>query len=185
MFRRCVIALTCLIIARAGTGTAQQFVAGLAAGGTYSDFSNPDTDSRWGFSGGLFVGRPTYRSLSLLEVNYTQKGGNSSIGDVRIDYVEVGITAGGMAGRPGGSRARAYGGIQVAFPVTCDGRAVLCDNTNTEWAFPVGILLGRWKDNGGFMGVDVRYLIPLSDAGLEIFNNTWMFRFVIGRPTGR
>ena len=161
--------------------TAQQFVAGLAGGATYSDFSNPDTESRWGFSGGLFVGKPTYRSLTLLEVNYTQKGGQ----DVRIDYVEVGLTAGGLSGRPGGSRARAYGGIQVAFPVTCDGAQVFCDNTDTEWGAPVGIMLGRWKDNGGFVELEVRYTIPLSDAGLQVYNNSWMFRFVFGRPVGR
>jgi hypothetical protein len=185
MIARLAAIVGTLTVASGAAATAQQFVAGLAGGATYSDFSNPDTDSRWGFTGGLFVGKPTYRSLTLLEVNYTQKGGQSAGSDVRIDYVEVGVTGGGLAGRPGGSRARVYGGIQVAFPVTCEGLDVLCNNTNTEWGFPVGVLLGRWKDDGGFFGLDVRYTIPLSDAGLNIFNNSWMFRVSLGRPAGR
>jgi hypothetical protein len=169
----------------AAPGSAAQVVAGLSGGATYSDFSNPDTPSRWGFTGGLFVGKATYRSLSMLEVSYTQKGGEGA----RIDYVETGVTAGGIAGPTGGSRARPYGGITVAFPVSCDApdapTNAFCDNTNTEWGLPLGIMLGKWKANGGFVGLDIRYTIPLTDASLEVYNNTWMFRVMIGRPTGK
>ncbi|HEV2669749.1 MAG TPA: hypothetical protein VGU74_01540 [Gemmatimonadales bacterium] len=172
-----------ILLAVATRSPAQQAVIGLSGGGTYSDFSNPDTPSRWGFTGGLFAGVAKYGSLSLLEVSYTQKGGKGA----RIDYVETGITAGGFA-KSGSGRARAYGGITVAFPVSCDAtdapRTAFCDNTNTEWAVPVGIMLGKGKPTGGFVGLDVRYSIPLTDASRGTYNNTWMFRLMIGRPKG-
>jgi hypothetical protein len=56
-----------------------------------------------------------------------------------------------------------------------------CDNTGTEWGVPVGITLGKWKSTGGFFGVDVRYTIPITDASVGVYNNTWMFRILIGR----
>ena len=163
------------------TGSSAQVVMGASGGGTFSDFSHPDTPSRWGYTAGLFFGKGTYRTLNLLEVSYTQKGGEGA----RIDYVETGITAGGVGGSPGGGRVRGYGGLMVAFPVSCDApnapRAAFCSNTNTEWGIPVGITLGKWRSNGGFMGLDVRYTLAVSEASLGVFNNTWMFRFLLGR----
>lgn len=177
-----------LALALASPAAAQQAVLGFSAGATMSDFSNPDTDTRWGFTGGVFVGKPTYRSLAMLEVNYTQKGGKTSNSDARIDYVDVSVTGGGLAGRPSGSRARVYGGVSVAFPVSCEvtnaPTNAFCDQKKTEWGLPVGIMLGRWQESGGFVGIDVRYTIALTDASLEVYNNTWMFRVMIGRPKG-
>ena len=171
------------ILLAAATSTSAQTIVGLAGGGTYSDFSHPDTKSRWGFSGGLFAGKAYNGSLTLLEVSYTQKGGEGA----RIDYVETGITVGGYA-KSGSGRARAYGGITVAFPVTCDAttapRLGFCDNTNTEWGIPLGIMLGKGKSTGGFMGFDVRYTAAITDASLGGYNNTWMVRLVLGTPKG-
>jgi hypothetical protein len=170
------------ILLAAATGSSAQVIVGLSGGGTYSDFGSPDTPSRWGFTGGGFVGQASSRALALLEVAYTQKGGEGA----RIDYIETGITGGGFAGPAGGSRARLYGGVTVAFPVSCNApnapATAFCDNTNTEWGFPVGITLGKWKHDGGFVGVDARYAVAVTDASLGVYNNTWMFRFVIGRP---
>ena len=170
-----------LLLATASTGSAQRMVSGLAAGATYSDFENPDTESRWGFSGGLFVGVSTGRSVSLLEVSYTQKGDANT----RIDYIETGITGGAVAGRPDGARGRFYGGITVAFPVSCEGDNLaadtFCGNTKTEWGAPLGMNLGRVTPSGTFVGLDIRYTFPLSDAGLEIYNNPWMFRLTLGK----
>ena len=170
-----------LLLTRA-TGTSAQVVMGGSGGATLSDFSHPDTPSRWGYTAGLFFGKGTSRSLNLLEVSYTQKGGEGA----RIDYVETGITAGGVGGSSSGARVRAYGGLMVAFPVSCDApnapRAAFCDNTKTEWGIPFGITLGKWRTNGGLMGLDVRYTLAVSEASLGgVFNNTWMFRFLLGR----
>lgn len=167
------------------TASPAQMVIGLTGGATYSDFSNPDTKSRWGYTAGLFAGRQTYRTLTQLEVAYTQKGGEGA----RIDYIEGGITTGGLAGQPSGMRGRPYAGLMVAFPVSCDapslGLNLFCDNTNTEWGIPVGLMIGKWKENGGFVGVDFKYTLAMSDASLQVFNNSWAFRVVIGRPSGR
>lgn len=169
------------ILLPVATGSSAQVVMGVSGGGTYSDFSHPDTPSRWGYTGGIFFGKGTYRTLNLLEASYTQKGGEGA----RIDYIETGITLGGVAGRSGGARGRAYGGMVVAFPVSCSApdapRAAFCNNTNTEFGIPVGVTLGKWRTNGGFMGVDVRYTLAVSEASLGVFNNTWMFRVLVGR----
>ena len=185
MKTRFTVTLACLLLVAAANASAQWLV-GLTGGATMSDFSNPDTKSRWGFTAGLFAGRATYRTLTNLEVQYIQKGGEGA----RIDYIETGLTAGGLAGGSRGVRGGGYGGIMVAFPVSCSvensfGTNLFCDNTNTEWSLPVGILLGKFNERGGFVGIDARYEFAMSDASLEVFNNTWVFRFVIGRPSGR
>src|SRR5262249_23795542 len=149
---RFMVILGGLVLGAATGSAAQDAVIGAMGGATYSDFSHPDTPSRWGFTGGLFAGVETYRSLNLFEVSYTQKGGKGT----RIDYVEVGVTAGGLAGSSRGSRGRVYGGVQVAFPVSCSTTNApftgFCDNKNTEWGFPVGIMLGKWSASGGRCG---------------------------------
>ena len=176
-----VIIAGVMLAAAATASRAQDAVIGAMAGGTYSDFSHPDTPSRWGFSGGLFGGVETYRTLNLFEVSYTQKGGKGT----RIDYVDLALTAGGLTKSNNGSGGRGYAGFSVAFPVSCTSTNApasgFCNNKNTEWAIPVGILLGKWNRNGGFVGIDARYSIPLSDAALGVYNNTWLFRFVFGR----
>ncbi len=173
-----------VLFTAASGASAQGIIQGLTAGATYSDFQYPDTKSRWGFSGGLFVGAASHRSLTTLEVNYTQKGGEGA----RIDYVETGINAGGVVGRPGGSRARFYGGIMVSFPVSCDAPnfpvASFCDNTGTEWGSPLGLMFGKWNTKGGFVGLDVRYTFPWSDASLGVNNQVWRFSVILGRAKG-
>ena len=178
-----VIVAGALFTAASGA-TAQGIITGLTGGATYSDFQYPDTKSRWGFSGGLFAGAATHRSLTTLEVNYTQKGGEGA----RIDYVETGVNGGAVVGRPDGSRARFYGGIMVSFPVKCDApnapRAGFCDNTETEWGSPLGLMFGKWNAKGGFVGLDVRYTFPWSDASLGVNNQVWRFSVIVGRAKG-
>jgi len=185
MKTRVIATLFCLVLA-AATSASAQFLVGLTGGATYSDFSNPDTKSRWGYTAGLFAGKATYRTITNLEVSYIQKGGEGA----RIDYIETGLTAGGLAGGSRGVRGGGYGGVMVAFPVSCSaetsfGLGLFCDNTKTEWSLPVGILLGKFNEKGGFVGIHARYSFAMSDASLEVFNNTWTFRFVLGRPSGR
>jgi len=169
-----------VLFTTASGASAQYMISGFAAGATNSDFVNPDSKARWGFSGGLFVGAATSRSLTTFEVSYTQKGGEGA----RIDYIETGITGGAVAGGSGGSRGRLYGGIQVAFPIGCDAPSLplFCDDTQTEWGSPLGFMFGKWNANGGFVGLDVRYTFPWSDASLGVSNQTWTFRFIFGRP---
>jgi len=175
-----------VVVSAASVGAAQGVITGLTAGGTYSDFQYPDSKSRWGFSGGLFVGAASRGTLSTLEVNYTQKGGDWA----RIDYVETGVNAGAVVGRPGGSRARFYGGIMVSFPVSCDASSApalfttFCDNTNTEWGSPIGLMFGKWNAKGSFVGLDVRYTFPWTDASLGVNNQVWRFSVILGRAKG-
>lgn len=189
-----IVSLLALSLMTASVAVAQYgrptFMAGLAGGATLSDFANPDTPSRWGGTAGLFVGRPTYATLTVIEVNWTQKGGKGA-NNTRLDYVEVPLTFGGVARTRGGEgRARLYGGISVAFPIGCKSDlAQLCDRTKSEWGVPFGLLLGKWSAQERVVGIDVRYTIPLSRAvdlaGFSPYNNSWQFRVFVGRPAGR
>jgi hypothetical protein len=177
------VVITCglaVIVASQGAAQYRPVVMGLGIGASLSDFQNPDTDSRWGFSGGLFVGKATYRTLSMLEVNYVQKGG----GDTHIDYIELPLTFGGVGRtRNGVGRARLYGGISAAFKVSCS-EAGVCDAAESvEWGAPFGLMIGRHTANDQFVAVDVRYNIPLSNAfdGFNTYNQTWQFRLLVGR----
>jgi len=173
-----------VLFTAASGGSAQGVVTGLTGGATYSDFQYPDTKSIWGFSGGLFVGKATHASLTTLEVNYTQKGGEGA----RIDYIETGLNAGAVVRRGGGARARFYGGIMVAFPVKCAAPNFpltnFCDNTGTEWGSPLGLMVGKWNTKGGFVGLDARYTFPWSDASLGVNNQVWRFSIILGRAKG-
>jgi hypothetical protein len=84
-------------------------------------------------------------------------------------------------------RGRVYSGVSVAFKVGCSSDLVDCDQAEgTEWGLPIGIQLATVRSNGGFVGVDVRYSFPLSDAfqGTDIENRTWQFRLMLGRSLG-
>jgi hypothetical protein len=171
-------------------GAAAQYrspvLLGVGIGASLNDFQDPDSDSRWGFSGGLFVGKATYRTLTTLEVNYVQKGGAIGGQVTRVDYVEVPLTFGGVGRtRNGAGRARLYGGISAAFKVSCTSDvAAICGNAEgVEWASPFGIMIGRYTENDRFAAIDVRYNLPLSRAfeGYA-YNQTWQFRIIVGRP---
>ena len=192
---RLLTALVAITGLAAGPAFAQRaggegsFLIGLAGGATTSDFSNPDTESRWGYTAGLWIGKPTYRSLAMLEVNWVQKGGE----DTRLDYLEVPLTFGGLARtRNGVSRARFYTGIAAAFEMGCESSiAAVCNNmTSVEWTVPIGLMIGRYNQRGRVVALDVRYLIPLSEAFDSgtfggAWNQNWQFRLMIGWAGGR
>jgi hypothetical protein len=157
------------------TGT----LVGLAGGATLSDFQDPDSESRWGGTAGLFVGYASYRTVTMLEVNWIQKGG----GDFRIDYIEVPLTFGAGARTSGGTgRARFYTGVSAAFKLAC-GDGAACDALNgTEWGIPVGLMVGRWSSAERFVALDARYTFALSDVvDIGTFHQTWQFRLMLGR----
>ena len=187
------VLIACGLVTIASAPAAAQYspmVMGVSIGGSLSDFQSPDSDSRWGFTGGLFVGKATYRTLTVLEVNYVQKGGDNVAGiggNVRVDYVEVPLTFGGVGRtRSGAGRARLYGGIAVAFKVTCDADTVVCDNAEgVEWVSPFGLQLSRYAEGERFVAIDVRYNIPLSRAFEGgAYNQTWQFKVIVGRTKG-
>ncbi len=185
--KRCVIAAAGFLLV--ATAAQAQYgmspvLKGIGGGATLSDFSNPDSDNRWGGTAGLFVAKATYATLTSLEVNWIQKGGSDAGRNVRVDYLEIPVTFGGVGRtRNGVGRARLYGGVSVAFPISCKSDvSLLCDRKQTEWGAPFGLMVGRWSGADRFIGVDVRYTIPFSrafDGGR--YNQTWQFRLFIAR----
>ncbi len=173
-----IVVLSLVASAAAAQSRRTGTLVGLAGGATLSDFQDPDSESRWGGTAGLFVGYASYRTVSTLEVNWIQKGG----GDFRIDYIEVPLTFGAAARTSGGSRARFYSGVSVAFKLSCSDDAT-CDALNgTEWGIPVGLMVGRWSSAERFVALDARYTFALSDVvNIGTFHQTWQFRLMLGR----
>ena len=176
------------VAAAPATAQYSPMVMGVSIGGSLSDFQDPDSDSRWGFTGGLFVGKATYRTLTVLEVNYVQKGGEGAGSSARVDYIEVPLTFGGVGRtRSGSGRARLYGGIGAAFKVTCSSDiAAVCSNAEgVEWVSPFGLQLSKYAEGERFVAIDVRYNLPLSRAFEGgAYNQTWQFRVIVGRSKG-
>ena len=185
------VLIACGLAAVATAPAAAQYspmVMGVSIGASSSDFQSPDSDARWGFVGGLFLGKATYRTLTTIEVNYAQKGGEGGGSSVRLDYVEVPLTFGGVGRtRSGSGRARLYGGIAAAFKVTCSSDiTAACNNAEgVEWVSPFGIMLSRYTEGERFVAIDVRYNIPLSRAFEGgAYNQTWQFKVIVGRSKG-
>ena len=167
-------------------GPGSRFAA-LLGGATLSDLDGAlhTAASRWGYTAGVAVGVNTWRTAVALEGNWIQKGAE----DVRLDYIEVPLTFGAVVlmGREGTMRGRIYTGISAAFKVGCSSDIADCDRAEgTEWGWPFGIQVGTSRANGSFVGLDVRYSFPLSDAfeGTDVSNRTWQFRLMLGKSLG-
>lgn len=165
-------------------GYGQRFGA-IIGGATLSDISNyyNSTDSRWGFTGGLMVGMNHGATATSLEALYVQKGAQ----DVGLDYIEIPFTFGAAVPvGQGAGRFRFYGGIAVAFKVSCDGDDIGCDDANgTEFSLPFGVQFAKVSGDR-FFGADIRYGLALSDAfdTFEASNRPWYFRVFFGKALG-
>ena len=178
-----VISLVPLPVWAQGQGTTFGAIIG---GATLSDMSglSATNDSRWGATAGLMIGYNAWRTASAIEANWIQKGG----GDTRLDYIELPLTVGGIVANSNGSmRGRFYSGISVAFKTGCSSTVPSCDNAEgTEWGWPIGLQFARATGSAGFVGLDVRYSIPLSEAFelTGIHNRPWQFRLMFGKRLG-
>jgi hypothetical protein len=106
----------------------------------------------------------------------------------RLDYIELPLLIGGVALAANGIGARLYTAIGIAFPVACSSTSTFaCDSKKgTEWAWPVGLQVGRWSSQDRFVALDVRYSIGISDA-FDVSlaaNRSWQFRAYVGFPIG-
>ena len=167
--------------------TAQRQYVGLTGGATLSDFGNINSGSRWGGVAGVAAGFRNYNwSVINIEATWTQRGDEN----VRLDYIDVPLLIGGVARAGSDIRTRFYAGIDVAFKIGCNASTAVfnCDNARgTQWFLPFGVMIGKWKTRSTYFGVDVRYLLGLSDTfeASTIWSRGWQFRVNIGRSVGR
>ncbi|KPK03330.1 MAG: hypothetical protein AMS20_10810 [Gemmatimonas sp. SG8_28] len=182
------LALSLVLVATTAVQAQGAFVA-VSGGATLGDLYGGvvNTDSRWGGTAGISLGYRNFNYLvTELEGNWVQKGG----GDTRIDYIEIPLLFGGIAQAANGLGARLYTGIGIAFPISCKSDAVqlACDTKKgTEWAWPIGLQVGRWLGPNRFVALDARYSIGLSDAFDTSLatNRSWQFRAFVGFPIGQ
>lgn len=181
------VGLACAVVAPATAQYAMgpQAIYGIAGGATLTDLANYNSNStRWGGMAGLFYGRRlSTGTAAILEVNWAQQGG----GDTRLDYISVPLTFGATTGR-GMGRFRPYVGVSADFKIGCSSpTALVCDAASgTQWALPLGVTFGKASATGKFVGLDVRYAVPLSHAfdNSDISNRSWQFRLVLATPAG-
>jgi len=185
-----LIALSSLALLPAGAQAqvVSRYV-GLTGGATTSSLASGgiSSDWRWGGTAGLMLGTVTFDySFVELAPSWAQMGG----GDVRLDYIDVPLLIGGYM--PLGGRetiARLYAGVGIGFKVGCNDTAggVSCTGANgSAWSLPIGLSFARQVSSGKFIGIDGRYLAPLSDAAtLGTRNRSWQFRLMFGSSLGR
>ncbi len=176
--------------ALAQRGTTMVAVQG---GATLSDFTSTGSaffsDTRWGDTAGLFIGRTFGRNAQVnLDVNWEQKGG----GTARIDYVNIPLTVGGGLVASRGWNVRGYVGIGIGFKVSCsdstsETTGACASVESSEWTLPFGFFFGKWTDSGKFFGLDTRMEVSLSDAfeSSSFKNRSLQFRAVLGTKVGR
>jgi hypothetical protein len=184
---RIAVVVALCVIASAAAGSAQMPFVAVSGGATVGDLmgGGESTDSRWGGTAGVSVGFRSWNYfVTSLEGNWVQKGG----GETRLDYIEIPLLIGGVAQASNGIGVRLYSGIGVAFPVGCSSAgAFACDaKKGTEWAWPLGLQVGRWMAPNRFVALDVRYSLGLSDAfeATLAANRSWQFRAYVGFPIG-
>ena len=171
------------------TAAAQAKFFGVTAGASLSDYTDDwggiNTHDRWGFTGGFIAGIRTSNYMAIaIEPSFTQMGG----GDLRADYLECPLTFGGVARSGDGSmRYGGYTGITGAFKLSCSEPANLpvadvCDNMKgSAWFIPLGLRILRRTNPTTFVGIDVKYDIPLGSSH-EVFDanqRSWAFRLVM------
>jgi len=186
--------LLCLVDANPAAAQGSRQLIGIQGGATTSDLAGGgiNTNSRWGGTAGIVTGFRTSRNTVVaLEGNWVQMGGKEAggVGDTRLDYIEVPLLFGGVYPTyNGGVRFRLYSGIAIQFKVSCKSDLANCDRMNSPiWAWPFGLMIGRYTESGTFVALDVRYSLGLSDAFSTSFayNRSWQFRLVLGKAVGR
>ncbi len=159
---------------------------GISGGATLGDLNGgvTNTDNRWGGTAGVFFGYRRWYTIGVLEANWVQKGG----GDTRIDYIEVPFLVGGGTTTDAGILFRLYTGLGIAFPIGCNSTSTSelqnCDlKKSPEWAWPIGLLVGREIGGPRFAAIDARYSIGISDAFDNAIssNRSWQFRLYVGQ----
>ncbi|UCG87798.1 MAG: hypothetical protein JSW71_04430 [Gemmatimonadota bacterium] len=180
----CLMAILSLMSTDEGAAQLARYFVGASGGVSIGDLGGAGfaTSVRVGGTAGLFGGvRPTRNMVLNLGTNWVQKGG----GETRLDYVEVPLTVGGVALIEDGLyRGRFYTGLSLGIKVGCSSNLRLpCgEAAATEWAWPIGLLVGRWGSGSHFLALDVRYTHGLSDAFESVPVNTrsWQFRLLTG-----
>ncbi len=179
-------ALGCVALAATPVRAQQSKFVGISGGATSSDLEGgvTNTRSRWGGTAGVFVGYRNWYTIGVLEANWVQKGGDST----RIDYIEVPFLIGGGTTTDSGILFRFYTGLGIAFPISCSSTSTSalqnCNQKKSpEWAWPIGLLIGKEISGPNFAAVDVRYSIGISDAfdNSQARNRSWQFRLYLGR----
>jgi len=188
-------AFLCLTVASpAAAQRGGERMIGIQGGATTSDLfgGGVNTNSRWGGTAGIVMGfRASRNTVVTLEGNWVQMGGQEAggLGDTRLDYIEVPLLVGGVYPTAGGGvRFRLYSGIAIQFKVSCKSDLFNCDRTNSPiFAWPLGLVIGRYTDSGTFVGLDVRYSWGLSNAFSDsfVYNRSWQFRLILGKAMGR
>ncbi|UCD25757.1 MAG: outer membrane beta-barrel protein [Gemmatimonadota bacterium] len=180
-------AATLVLLVLTSPALGQRQYVGLTGGATLSDFGNTTSGSRWGGVAGIAAGFRNYNwSVINLEATWTQRGDEN----IRLDYIDIPLLIGGVARAGSDIRTRFYAGIDVAFKIGCNAGTVVfnCDNAKgTQWFLPFGVMIGKWKTRSTYFGIDVRYLLGLSDTfeTSNIWSRGWQFRVNVGRSVGQ
>jgi len=181
-----------LVVATPAAAQRSSSVIGISAGATSTDLQGGiiNTQSQWGFIGGIFGAFRTSRnSMISLEANYVQKGGRNF---ADLAYIDVPFLIGAIIPTENDAlNFNFYTGIGIGFKVSCtdtgSGVVDLCDRAKgTEWTWPFGLAFAVRTGGGKYLGLDGRYSLGISDAfdGSAMRNRGWQFKALFGVPVG-
>jgi hypothetical protein len=156
---------------------------GVTGGATYTGFSSYSRGSKMGGIVGLTVGvRQWNWTVVNLEASWAQRGADG----VELEQIDVPLLFGGSRDLGDGLRLRGYTGIQVGYNISCNSSVTgaECSRINKwQWAWPIGLQIGKYRSGGTFVAADVRYAWFLNDAFENRISNQrgWEFKLILGK----
>jgi hypothetical protein len=189
---RLVFGLATLGLIATAPAIGQETFVGIGGGATLSEFAGGaivSPESQWGATAGLTFGvRKWDYALSMVEVNWIQRGGKIAGEETRVDYLEIPFLIGGSTPADYGFSGRVFTGLTIAFPVSCSAPVEsTCDGKRSPTvSWPLGGQIGRSAGPGRFIGVEARYFVGLSDTfqGSFFHDRGWQFRGIVTFPVG-
>ena len=183
--KRFALALLPLLLAGSFEGLEAQSAKlfGVTGGATYTGFSSYSRGSKMGGIFGVTAGvRQWNWTVINVEASWAQRGADG----VDLDHVDVPLLFGGSSDLGNGVRVRGYTGIQVGYNISCNSTVVgvNCSRINKwQWAWPVGLQIGKYRSGGNFIAADVRYAWFLNDAFDNLISNQrgWEFKLILGK----
>lgn len=158
---------------------------GVSGGYSLSNLGGIGSDWMGSGTAGLYGAVRTWsHTVIMLEGNWAKRG----IEGASTTQLEFPLLFGAGTDQ-GDVIVRGYTGIRFGFELSCEDGDVhagryQCANTNsTQWAWPLGLQLGKQLQNGMVVGLDVRYAYGLSNAysSSTVWNQSWEFKVVIGK----
>ncbi len=173
------LAFAAILVKPADAQMPGNIVLGLQGGGTYSTVTGDDvTDKSYDFSfmGGVHAGFRSNQYWAVqLEANYVElkskdvtAGGPVPVtaGKLKVTYLDIPLTIQAVIPATEMLAFTIYGGGALGIKLSCDADGVDCKDSmkSTAFSLPFGAMLGYELAGGSIIGLDLRYVLGITDV---------------------